>query len=114
MSKCLVPHVDVNVKTCYHTKPVGNSPEFIPMDNSLNTDITQSHDKHVALTRHLPKDDWREFCNRTSKSIRQGIKQMVKTDDSGCPRSEHVMQDCDKALGAMYTVYNVGGAIVPA
>lgn len=61
MSKWIVPQGNVNFKTCYYGKLVGNSPEFVPFNNSFNTDIKQSHDKHVAITCHLPKDDLQSF-----------------------------------------------------
>ena len=92
---------------------MGNSPEFMALDNSLNADIKWSRDKYVALTRHLPKDDWRKFCNRTPKSISRGIKRLIDTEDTVCPTSQRIVQDCDKALELMWIVYKADGAIVP-
>ena len=35
----LKPLNDVNINTAYHGRYVGNSPEFMPLDNSLNFDL---------------------------------------------------------------------------
>ena len=39
ISKWLIPINDVNKGTTYHNRPVGNSPECIPLDNCLNNDV---------------------------------------------------------------------------
>lgn len=52
-----VPQNNVNVGMRYHRRPVGNSPKFVPLDNSLNADVKRAHDGHVDLTMNLPKYD---------------------------------------------------------
>jgi hypothetical protein len=42
-------------------RPIGNSPEMIPWDCSLNKDIKDTIMRHVCYTCHLPKDDIRKF-----------------------------------------------------
>ena len=37
--------------------PVGNLPEFIPLDNSLDNDIQASMSLHCSITSHLPDID---------------------------------------------------------
>ena len=48
-SKCLIIKSDLNKNTTYHDRPVGNSPEFMPLDNSLNNDLKSSHLHHGAV-----------------------------------------------------------------
>ncbi len=45
----------------YETKPVGNSPELMPLDSSLNRDIHIAVQRHVALTNGYENDDERKF-----------------------------------------------------
>ena len=81
------------------------------MDNSLNADIKHPHDKHIAITQHLPKYDLRKFFNHAPKYISCCIKRLVEASDIGCPRSKHIIQDCDTALEAMWTVCQSDEAI---
>ena len=39
--------------TPYAGRPVGNSPEFMPLDNSLNRDILHSLHFHCVLSRFV-------------------------------------------------------------
>ena len=40
-------------RTTYYGRPVGNSPEFMPLDNSFNRDILQSLRFHCLLSRFM-------------------------------------------------------------
>ena len=72
--KWLVPSLGCNKGTKYEGRPVGNSPEFMPLNNSLNQDIKLAHDFHCALTSCLEITDPRKFSNSTPKMIAQGVK----------------------------------------
>ena len=52
--RLLKPLNNVNANTIYQEKYVGNSPEFIPLDNSLNYDLQLSNMYHCVVTAHLP------------------------------------------------------------
>ena len=39
--------------TPYAGRPVGNSPKFMPLDNSLNSDILHSLRMHIFLSRYI-------------------------------------------------------------
>ena len=56
-ARWLVSQTDLNVGTRFHGKPVGNFPEFMPLDNSLNVDVKRAHECHVTAALHLPIDD---------------------------------------------------------
>ena len=109
----LVPQNGVNGGTVYEGRPVGNSPEFMPLDNSLNADIKRSHDYHCVVTWHCATGDRRKFSMSTPRLIARGIRRLLENKDGGVPNSERIMNDCDKALDAMYTVYLAGGCIIP-
>ena len=42
----------VHKGTIYVERAVVNSPEFIPLDNNLNADIKQAHDKYCVVSYH--------------------------------------------------------------
>ena len=54
MDRYLVPQNQLNAGTLFCGRPVGNSPEFMPLNNSLNQDILMCHRYHCAVTYHLP------------------------------------------------------------
>ena len=53
----LLPQLDLLIDTPYHGKLPGDSPELMPLDNSLNKDYDDSAKRHCAVTMHLP---WNE------------------------------------------------------
>ena len=49
----LLPMNGLQDGTPYDVRPVGNSPEFMPLDNSLNRDILHSLRFHCVLSRFV-------------------------------------------------------------
>ena len=49
--RSLLPMNGFQDGTHYYGRPVGNSPEFMPLDNSLNRDILHSLRFHCVLSR---------------------------------------------------------------
>ena len=74
--KWLKPQNDLNIGTIYHGRYVGNSPEFMPLDNSLNYDLQLSHKYHCAVTAHLTDTDDRKFSLSTPLRIAKGINKI--------------------------------------
>ena len=56
-------------KNCYANCPVGNSPELMCLDNSLNKDVREHFCRHVSCTQKLDRSDPRRFSNATPKEI---------------------------------------------
>ena len=75
-NRWLLPQNNLNKNTPYHERPVGNSPEFMPLDNSLNNDLKNSHYHHCAVTAHLPSNDNRRHSMATPQSIEKSIKRI--------------------------------------
>ena len=65
---------NVNVGTKYHERYIGNSPEFMPLDNSLNYDLKLSHRYDCAITVHLDENDPRKHSLKTPLRIADGVK----------------------------------------
>ena len=53
----ILPLGTLNEKTRFTNLPVGNSPEFMPLDTSLNKDVDDCVKRHIAITLDLQKDD---------------------------------------------------------
>ena len=49
----LLPTNGLHDRTPYAGRPVGNIPEFMPLDNSLNRDILHSLRSHCVLSRFV-------------------------------------------------------------
>ena len=69
--------------TSYDGRPVGNSPEFMLLDNSLNRDILQSLRFHCVLSRFVLYGEGTDeeernmrFSFSTSKEIARGMKRI--------------------------------------
>ena len=92
----LLPQNNVNKSAAYHKRPVGNSPEFMPLDNSLNNGIKSCHVNHCLVTSHLKKDDDRKVSMKTPLLIDKGI-QTIWNDPEGPPTSARIIHDIDLA-----------------
>ena len=60
----------------YVHRPVGNRPEWMPLDNSLNNDIQMSLSLHCAITAHLEDDDICKFSFRTPSTIVSDVQRI--------------------------------------
>lgn len=109
----LIPQLDLNDGTTYACRPVGNRPEWMPLDNSLNNDIQLNFSLHCAITAHLDDSDPRKFSFATPSTIVSGIKRIYGNDGGNVPSSDRIVQDCRKALRAFGIVYEHSGAMVP-
>ena len=65
----------------YFGRPVGNSPEFMPLDMSLNKDIKEALKYHMIMTKHLPDEHVSKFSMSTPKNISRAILRIVDLND---------------------------------
>ena len=96
----------------YKSRPVGNCPEFMPLDNSLFNDLQQSLSLHCAMTAHLPDIDPRKFSMATPKTIVCGIERLWCQDSGSVPPSLRIIADIDRAIDAFGIVYMNKGHLV--
>ena len=109
----LIPQLGLNSWLKYYAnRSVGNRPEFMPLDNSLNADIQYALSLHCAITMYLEDDDERKFSMRTPSTIVSAIDRLWG-EQGNVPSSERIMHDCDLALRAFGVVYEHGGKMVP-
>ena len=107
----LLPKINLNGGTTYFGRPVGNSPEFMPLDNELNNDIQQSLSLHYAITLELDDYDEKKFSMRTPNEISKGIRRIFQ--EGNVPFSNLILQDINKAVIAFRTVCQHQGRMVP-
>ena len=67
---------DGSINTNYAGRPVGNSPEFMPLDNTLNQDMHAATKTQASATRFLPDNDLRKFSFATPKTIEHAYAQI--------------------------------------
>ena len=98
--------------------PVDNSPEFMPLDNSLNRYIFQSLRFHCVLSHSIidgkeTTEEERKLCFSfsTPREISRGLKR-VWDSKIGTPSLARIIQDVDLALKVLKIVYRENGATV--
>ena len=109
----LIPQLELNGDTLYANQPVENQPEFIPLDNYLNTDTQFSLSQYYAITVHLNNDDSRFFSIQTPLTIVEWIRKIYSMDGH-VPSLRRSIQDCNLALRTFGVVYAYRRRIVPA
>ena len=102
----------------YAGRPVDNSPEFMPLDNSLNSDILHSLRMHNVFSHYIldgeeTDEEERNMCfgYSTPREISRGLK-LIWDSKMGTPYSVRIIEDVDLALKALEIVYRVNGAEV--
>ena len=105
-------------ETTYYGSPVGNSPEFMPLYNSLNRYILHSLSFHCILSCFLldvEVTDEEEgntcFSLSTLKEISRGIKH-IWVSEMVTPSSDRIIQYVDLSLKALKIFYHANGAAV--
>ena len=104
----------------YANKPVGNSPEVMPLDCSLNWVLHSSVAKHVVLTKHLDNGDENKFSTATPKEGLAAYKRVWEFEmddsskqDTGAPTGKNIGVDVCRVIESMIIILKNGGVIVP-
>ena len=105
----ILPQLNLNENTRYSGRPVGNSPELMPLDCSINQYVHQGVIDHIALTRPVRDDDGRKFSLATPK---EGVRAYKRVWE-GCPSSELINGDIDKVFRSMNLIVENDGRCVP-
>jgi hypothetical protein len=84
----------------YFGRPIGNSPENMPLDTSLNNDVHQKVDQHVLITRHMDSKDEEKFDLSTPVKGWSAYKRVLET----VPTSQRILQDVEKVLHSLEIV----------
>ena len=114
----LLPMNILQDRTPYDGRPVGNSPECMPLDNILNRDILQSFRFHCVLNRFLldregtTKEERNvRFSLSTPKKISRRLKRIWESK-MGTSSLARIIQDVNLALKALEVFNRANGAAV--
>ena len=99
----LLPINGLQDGTPYAGRPVGNSPEFMPLDNSLNRDILHCLRIHFVFSRFVLDAEGTDqeernmrFSFSTPREIARGMKR-IWDSKMGTPSSARIIEDVDLA-----------------
>jgi hypothetical protein len=101
------------VSTRYKQRPVGDSPELMPHDSSLNWDVDVSNRMHVLFTKHLPNSDERKIRLDTPKEITKAILKLYDPVTGVVPKPHRIVQDILRVLYCLNEIVKAGGGVVP-
>jgi hypothetical protein len=119
----LLPELDLNKGTCYEGRPVGNSPELMPLDASLNKDVDDAVHRHIVWTNRMAEDDPEKFSMETPKKGSFAYRRVWncpvvpgvatgETSPDGALTSARICQDIDKFLTSALTIFQHKGIVV--
>ena len=118
LHRWLLPLNGLQYGTPYAGRTVGNSPEFMRLDNILNRDILHSLRFHCVLSHSIvdgeeTAEEERNLCFSlsTSREIAQGLKR-IWDSKMVTPSLARIIRDVDLALKALEIVYRSNGAAV--
>ena len=106
----LLPMKGLNDGGRYASRPVGNSPELMPLDCSLFKDLDDAVDRHIAVTSSLPDTNVKKFSKRTPKLAASSYKRVWE----GVPSSKRIIQDISRCWGDhLRAIREARGCMVP-
>jgi hypothetical protein len=91
----------------YSKRPVGNSPEVMNWDSSLNKDVHECINRHITISKELPDDDPCRFSLSTPKN---GTSAYVRALTIS-PTSERIIQDTKRVFEAMHKIRKAKGGV---
>ena len=97
-------------------RPIGNSPELMPLDNSLNQDVHESVRRHTVMSltiRDRDNKDDRLITMTTPKETARSYKRIFDPTTGVAPKSERILQDVNKVVHALQVIYEAEGVYVP-
>lgn len=113
----VLPKLGLNEGTVFANRPVGNSPEMMPWDCSLNKDVDDLFIQHKAWTNSLPESNPKRFSKSTPARQDHGYLRLLDPIHGplgGTPTSKRIIQDVEKCMGNhLLKIIAAKGAIVP-
>jgi hypothetical protein len=89
--------------------PLGNSPELMPLDASLNKDVDDGVARHCGITGFLKDNDPRKFLRDTPKRLNHAYVRVWE----GWPESKRIVEDIDKFTLALHKIFEAKGVMIP-
>ena len=111
----ILPINGYNDGTMYANRPVGDSPEMMPLDSSLFEYLHAGVHHHVSITSLLENDNLQKFSLAISKQISHCYTHLFKPahgTDTGIPTSKRIIQDFKKFVSSCLTIQKAQGVVV--
>jgi hypothetical protein len=119
----LLPELELNKGTWYEGRPVGNSPELMPLDASLNKDVDDAVHRHIGWTNTLAEEHPEKFSMATPSKGSFAYRRVwncpvvpgVASGDvvlDGAPGGARICQDIDKFLTSALAIFQHKGIVV--
>lgn len=86
---------NAKVSSYYKNKLPGDSPELMPLDCHLFSDLNEACCRNVALTNHLQDDHELKYSLRTPDKVHGSLQRTIMSD---CVDSERIIQDCSRVF----------------
>jgi len=117
LKRWVLPLNGLNKGGRYDGRPIGNSPELMPLDCSLFKDVDFSMSFHIALTSWLPPNH-PEYAHRFSRATpalsRSSYMRILDPMTGVAPSSDRIVQDVQRCWTThLRQIYEAKGAIVP-
>jgi len=106
--RLLGPRDGTNAGTRYEDKQVGDTPELMPLDSNLFSDLSYGCKQHRAMTWRLSNDDPRKFKYGTPKEVSDTMRRTWTV----CPTPERIVQDIQRFPAALDAIIAANGAYV--
>ena len=97
----------------YSFRPIGNSPEMNPLDNSLFRDFRLNLSLNVAASWFLEKNDPKKFSLATPNDISKAFVRLWDPTHGTSPTSTRIMQDVHRIPKSLFKIAELNGKIVP-
>ena len=121
----ITPLEGLNAGTCFFGRPVGNSPELMPLDCSLLADLSHDLSRHVRMTKALDNIDPKKFSRSTPGRLSRSLRRLLwhSWDDAaeldfdaatgGSPSARRILQDIAKCMkDHILAIIHAKGAMV--
>ena len=117
MKRWLLPVGPCNAGTVYFGRPVGNTPEIMPWDTSLNHDVHARVEFYSAICRWIPKDHplyAKRFSKASYNIMRDSYLRVLDPVTGVVPSSDRIVQDINACWGNhLDMICAKGGGAVP-
>ena len=110
----ILPQRRISSRMAYKVRPMGNSPEMMPMDSNLNKDLHEGAKSHCVYTANLPESDPQKFFLSTpALNTYWGLWDPELGLDGRVPRSKHIKENINQLIGkVLLHIYAAHGALV--
>ena len=98
-----------SVSTYYKKSLPGDSPELMPLDSHLFSDIKEGVSRNVAFSFFLPEDDTTKYSLATPKKAFLAIERTIA---AGCPSAERIREDIENIPRTLERIIASKGAYI--